>query len=84
MVEQYEREHLTYWGSFSNKICQKLTAKVSLNSFSVESFSHDDSFQNPRIVRFCSLKEAAVIVIAYWTGLLPFIRLTPGKWLTEL
>jgi hypothetical protein len=35
-------------------------------------------FQNPRIVRFCSLKEAAGIVIAYWLGLLPFIPLTPG------
>jgi len=34
--------------------------------------------ENPRIVRFCSLKEAAGIVIAYWFGLLPFISLTAG------
>ncbi|CAF4469186.1 unnamed protein product [Rotaria sp. Silwood2] len=34
--------------------------------------------QNPRVVRFCSLKEAAGIVMAYWVGLLPFIPLTPG------
>lgn len=60
LIQEYKREHLTYWGSFSHAICQKLTA------------------ENSRIVRFCSLKEAALIVIAYWLGLLPFLPLTPG------
>ncbi|CAF4495760.1 unnamed protein product [Rotaria sp. Silwood2] len=60
LIQQYRREHITYWGSFSHAICRKLTA------------------QNPRVVRFCSLKEAAGIVMAYWVGLLPFIPLTPG------
>ncbi|CAF0794409.1 unnamed protein product [Adineta steineri] len=60
LIQQYQREHLTYWGSFSHKICRKLT------------------IQNPRIVRFCSMKEAAGIVAAYWIGLLPFLPITPG------
>lgn len=46
------------------------------------SFSHAVcrklSIQNPRIVRFCSLREAAGIVFSYWFGLLPFLPLTPG------
>ncbi|CAF1047076.1 unnamed protein product [Adineta ricciae] len=46
------------------------------------SFSHAIcrklTLQNPRIVRFCSFKEAAYVVFAYWTGLLPFLPLTPG------
>ncbi|UJR14609.1 hypothetical protein I4U23_001603 [Adineta vaga] len=46
------------------------------------SFSHTIcrklTIQNPRIIRFCSLKEAAGIVFAYWIGLLPFLPLTPG------
>ncbi|CAF3000504.1 unnamed protein product [Rotaria socialis] len=60
LIKKYQREHITYWGSFSHKICRKLTA------------------QNSRIVRFCSFQEAAGIVLTYWLGLLPFIRLTPG------
>ncbi|CAF4763394.1 unnamed protein product, partial [Rotaria socialis] len=59
LIKKYQREHITYWGSFSHKICRKLTA------------------QNSRIVRFCSFQEAAGIVLTYWLGLLPFIRLTP-------
>ncbi|CAF1542881.1 unnamed protein product, partial [Didymodactylos carnosus] len=34
--------------------------------------------ENPRIVRFFSLKEAAYLVFAFWTGLLPFLSLKPG------
>lgn len=60
LIEEYHREDITYWGSFNDTICQKLTV------------------QNPRIVRFCSMKEAAKIVAAYWFGLLPFLRITPG------
>ncbi|CAF1044576.1 unnamed protein product [Rotaria sordida] len=60
LIQQYRREHITYWGSFSHVICRKLTA------------------QNPHIVRFCSFKEAAGIVMGYWIGLLPFITLIPG------
>ncbi|CAF0890242.1 unnamed protein product [Rotaria sordida] len=60
LIQEYQREHLTYWGSFNHVVCQKLTA------------------ENSRIVRFCSLKEAIGIVIAYWLGLLPFIPLKPG------
>ncbi|CAF4262826.1 unnamed protein product, partial [Adineta steineri] len=56
----YRREHITYWGSFNDVVCKKLTV------------------ENSRIVRFCSLKEAAVIVLTYWLGLLPFIPLVPG------
>ncbi|CAF2594784.1 unnamed protein product [Rotaria sp. Silwood2] len=60
LIQEYQREDVTYWGSFNHVVCQKLTV------------------ENTSIVRFCSLKEAAGIVIAYWLGLLPFIPLTPG------
>ncbi|UJR32151.1 hypothetical protein I4U23_019618 [Adineta vaga] len=60
LIQEYGREHLTYWGSFSHKICKKLIV------------------ENSRIVRFCSMKEAATIVVSYWLGLLPFIPLTSG------
>ncbi|CAM4755265.1 unnamed protein product [Rotaria magnacalcarata] len=60
LTQEYQREHLTYWGSFNHGTCRKLTA------------------ENPRIVRFCSLKEVAGIAIAYWLGLLPFIPIKAG------
>ncbi|CAF0766022.1 unnamed protein product [Adineta ricciae] len=60
LVQDYNRQHLTYWGSFNHNTCKKLSA------------------QNPRIVRFCSMKEAAGIVLSYWFGLLPFIPLQAG------
>ncbi|CAF4580174.1 unnamed protein product [Rotaria sp. Silwood1] len=60
LIQEYQREDLTYWGSFNHVICQKLTT------------------ENSHIVRFCSLKEAVGITIAYWLGLLPFIPLKPG------
>jgi len=28
LIQEYKREHLTYWGSFSHVICRKLTAEV--------------------------------------------------------
>ncbi|CAF3621393.1 unnamed protein product [Rotaria sp. Silwood1] len=28
LIQQYRREHLTYWGSFSHTICRKLTTQV--------------------------------------------------------
>ncbi|CAF3635792.1 unnamed protein product [Rotaria socialis] len=60
LTQEYQRESLTYWGSFNHGTCRKLTA------------------ENPHIVRFCSLKEVAGIVIAYWLGLLPFIPIKAG------
>ncbi|CAF4822247.1 unnamed protein product, partial [Rotaria socialis] len=29
LIKKYQREHITYWGSFSHKICRKLTAQNS-------------------------------------------------------
>lgn len=28
LIEEYHREDITYWGSFNDTICQKLTAQV--------------------------------------------------------
>lgn len=33
LIQEYRREHLTYWGSFSHVICCKLTAEVRLQVF---------------------------------------------------
>ena len=39
LIQEYQREHLTYWGSFSHVICRKLTAEVCLSFLMIDHIS---------------------------------------------